>query len=48
MSFIIMYYQKLNDIDNSIKKTKISEKNKEHIRKSSISPILKFIYLYLN
>ena len=28
--------------------TKISNKNKEYIRNSSISPLLKFIYLYFH
>ena len=42
-------YKQLDEIGEIKKKRKIqiTEKNKEHIRKSNISPILKFIYLYM-
>ena len=42
-------YKQLDEIVEREKKRKIqiTEKNKQHIRKSNISPILKFIYLYM-
>ena len=41
-------YKQLDEIvDKRKKKIKITEENKQHIRKSNISPILKFIYLYM-
>ena len=45
-------YQNLEKLDKSKNKKKIynklDKKTKEYIKKSSISPLLKFIYLYLN
>ena len=41
-------YKQLDETgDIKRRKIQISEENKEHIRKSNISPILKFIYLYM-
>ena len=41
-------YEHFKENSNKIKKKgKLTEKDKEHIKNSSISPLLKFIYLVL-
>lgn len=50
-----MYYFEQSKVYNRLyedikekEKKKLSPKIKEHVKNSNISPILKFIYLYLN